>query len=57
MLIFRWLMLLALLTCAALFLAYAFTGKDAYKKHGLLTLKITLAVALGFFIVLIFQRF
>jgi uncharacterized protein (DUF486 family) len=50
MLIFRWVMLLSLLTCAALFVIYAVTGHQKYKKNGLVTLKITVGVAILFFL-------
>jgi uncharacterized protein HemY len=56
MYLFRWLILLALLICAALFLGFAITGQAKYKKVGLFSLKITLGVAFLFFAVLIFER-
>ena len=56
MLVFRWIMLLALVSCAVLFVVFAFTGNDQYKKHGLNLLKFTLAILFVFFGVLIFQR-
>lgn len=56
MLLFRWVMLLSLLTCAGLFVFYAFTGQQKYKEIGLTALKATLAVAFLFFAVLILQR-
>ncbi len=49
-------MLLSMVSCAALFVLYAFTGNDQYKKIGLNLLKITLAIVFVFFGVLIFQR-
>ena len=56
MLLFRWVMLISLLTCAGLFVVYAFTGQQKYKKIGLAALKITLGVAFVFFMILILQR-
>jgi 4-hydroxybenzoate polyprenyltransferase len=56
MLLFRWVMLLSLLSCAGLFILYAFTGHQKYKKIGLTALKITLLVAFVFFAILILQR-
>ena len=56
MLLFRWVMLMSLLTCAGLFVVYALTGQQKYKKSGLAALKITLGVAFVFFIILILQR-
>lgn len=56
MLLFRWVMLMSLLTCAGLFVVYAFTGQQKYKKIGLTALKTTLGVAFVFFMILILQR-
>jgi hypothetical protein len=56
MLVFRWIMLLSMVLCAALFVLFAFTGNNQYKKHGLNLLKFTLAILFVFFGVLIFQR-
>lgn len=56
MLLLRWLMLISLLACAGLFVVYAFTGQQKYKKIGLTALKITLGIAFVFFAVLILQR-
>lgn len=56
MYLFRWIILLALLFCAALFLAFAVTGQSKYKKHGLFALKITLGIGFLFFAVIIFER-
>lgn len=56
MLLFRWVMLMSLLTCAGLFVVYAFTGQQKFKKIGLAALKITLGVAFVFFTILILQR-
>ena len=56
MLLFRWVMLISLLVCVALFVVYAFTGQQKYKKIGLSALKITLGIAFVFFAILILQR-
>lgn len=56
MLLLRWVMLISLLACAGLFVVYAFTGQQKYKKIGLTALKITLGIAFVFFAVLILQR-
>lgn len=56
MLLFRWVMLLSLLACAGLFVFYALTGQQKYKKTGLTALKATLLVAFIFFAILILQR-
>ncbi len=56
MYLFRWIILLALLVSAGLFLVFALTGQEKFKKIGLAVLKITLGVAFLFFAVLIFER-
>jgi hypothetical protein len=56
MYLFRWIMLISLMVCAGLFLAFALTGKSKFKKLGLTALKATLAVGFLFFAVLIFER-
>ncbi len=56
MYLFRWIILLALLVSAGLFLVFALTGQEKFKKIGLAALKITLGVAFLFFAVLIFER-
>jgi hypothetical protein len=56
MLLFRWVMLISLLVCAGLFVVYAFTGQEKYKKIGLAALKLTLGTAFVFFLILIAQR-
>ncbi len=56
MYLFRWIILVALILCACLFLAFALTGHSKYKKLGLTAIKATLAVAFLFFAVLIFER-
>lgn len=53
----RALFLLLLVASALLFLFFAATGKVRYKKWGLALFKWTLLAGLGFFAVLIFQRF
>ena len=56
MLIFRWLILLLLLSAVVSFMFYAGTGQARYKRYGLITLKWTLIAGLGFFVVLILER-
>lgn len=56
MYLFRWIILIALLISAGLFLAFAMTGQDKFKKFGLTALKSTLVIALLFFAILIFER-
>jgi tellurite resistance protein TehA-like permease len=56
MYLFRWIILLALLVSAGLFLVFALTGQEKFKKIGLAVLKIALGVAFLFFAVLIFER-
>jgi 4-hydroxybenzoate polyprenyltransferase len=56
MYLFRWIMLVSLIFCACLFLAFAVTGDSKFKKIGLTALKATLAIGLLFFAVLIFER-
>jgi hypothetical protein len=56
MLLFRWVMLLLLLTAAVLFAFYAGTGQGRYKRYGLVTLKWTLIAAFVFFAVLILEQ-
>jgi 4-hydroxybenzoate polyprenyltransferase len=56
MYLFRWIMLVSLILCACLFLAFAVTGDSKFKKIGLTALKATLAIGLLFFAVLIFER-
>jgi hypothetical protein len=56
MYLFRWIILLALLASAGLFLVFALTGQEKFKKTGLTALKITLGVAFLFFAMLIFER-
>jgi hypothetical protein len=56
MLLFRWLILLFLLTAVVAFMFYAGTGQARYKRFGLIILKWTLIAAFGFFAVLILER-
>ena len=56
MAVVRTLILLLLLGAAGCFGYYAATGKQRYKRLGLLILKWTLFAAFGFFSVLIVQR-
>jgi hypothetical protein len=56
MLLFRWLILLALLGAAVCFMFYAGTGQQRFKRFGLTLLKWTLIAAFGFFAVLILER-
>lgn len=52
----RTVVLLLLLTVIVLFVFYAVTGQDRFKRRGLSILKWTLIAAFGFFAVLIAQR-
>ena len=56
MLLFRWLVLLLLLTAIVSFMLYAGTGQARFKRFGLIVLKWTLIAAFGFFAVLILER-
>ncbi len=56
MYLFRWIVLLALLVSAGLFLVFALTGQDKYKKLGLTSIKITLSIAFLFFAIIMFER-
>jgi hypothetical protein len=56
MLLFRWLILLALLGAVVSFMFYAGTGQQRFKRAGLTLLKWTLIAAFGFFAVLILER-
>jgi hypothetical protein len=56
MLLFRWLILLALLGAVVSFMFYAGTGQQRFKRFGLIILKWTLIAAFGFFAVLILER-
>ena len=54
--LFRWIVLLALLVSAGLFLVFALTGQDKYKKLGLTSIKITLSIAFLFFAIIMLER-
>ena len=56
MYLFRWIVLLALLVSAGLFMVFALTGQDKYKKLGLTSIKITLSIAFLFFAIIMFER-
>lgn len=56
MLLFRWLLLLALLGSAVCFVFYVGTGRPRYRRWGWVTLKWALIAAGGFFTVLILER-
>jgi hypothetical protein len=56
MLLFRWAILLLLLTAGVLFAFYTGTGEVRYRRLGLVVLKWTLIAAFGFFAVLILER-
>ncbi len=56
MLLFRWAILLLLLTAAICFAFYAGTGQAKFKRYGLVTLKWTLIAAFAFFAVLVLER-
>ena len=56
MLLFRWAILLLLLSAGAAFMLYAGTGQLRFKRFGLVILKWTLIAAFGFFAVLILER-
>ena len=56
MLLFRWLILLLLLTAGVSFVFYVGTGQPRFKRFGWLVLKWTLIAAFGFFTVLVMER-
>ena len=56
MLIFRWAILLLLLSAGVCFAFYAGTGQARFKQWGLVILKWTVLAGLGFFGVLILER-
>lgn len=56
MLLFRWAIMLLLLSAAASFIFFVGTGQERYKRYGLKVLKWTLIAAFGFFTVLILER-
>ena len=56
MLLFRWLVMLLLLSAVVCFMLYAGTGQLRFQRLGLTILKYTLIAAFGFFAVLILER-
>ena len=56
MLLFRWMILLALLTSMVCFMFYAGTGQLRFRRYGWTVLKWALIAAFGFFGVLILER-
>ena len=56
MLVFRWILLLALVAGVLCFAAYVATGQRAWRDRGLIVVKWTVVVALAFFAVLILER-
>jgi hypothetical protein len=56
MLLFRWMLLLALLTALVCFMFYAGTGQLRFRRYGWVVLKWALIAAFGFFGVLILER-
>ena len=56
MLLFRWIVLLLLLSAIVSFMFYAGTGQARFKRFGLIIVKWTLIAAFGFFAVLILER-
>lgn len=56
MLLFRWMLLLALLTSLVCFMFYVGTGNLRFRHYGWVVLKWALIAAFGFFGVLILER-
>ena len=56
MLLFRWMLLLALLAALVCFMFYAGTGQLRFRYYGWVVLKWALIAAFGFFGVLILER-
>ena len=56
MLLFRWVIMLLLLSAAVSFAFYAGTGQARFKRFGLVIMKWTLIAAFCFFAVLILER-
>ncbi|MEO7160362.1 MAG: hypothetical protein ABJA84_10800 [Polaromonas sp.] len=56
MLLFRWMLLLALLAAMVCFMFYAGTGQLRFRRYGWMVLKWALLAAFGFFAVLILER-
>ena len=57
MLIFRWIVLLLLLAGVLCFAMYIGTGQERWRQFGIRIVKWTVVAALGFFAVLILERF
>ena len=56
MLLFRWMILLALLAALVAFIFYVGTGQERFRRYGWIVLKWALIAAFGFFGVLILER-
>jgi hypothetical protein len=56
MLIFRWILLIALVAGVLCFAMYAGTGQRRWRDMGLVIVKWTVVAGLGFFAVLILER-
>lgn len=56
MLLFRWLLLLALLSALVCFIFYVGTGQLRFRRYGWIVLKWALLAAFGFFAVLFLER-
>jgi len=56
MLLFRWMILLALLGALVAFIFYVGTGQERFRRYGWIVLKWALIAAFGFFGVLILER-
>lgn len=56
MLLFRWAILLLLISAGVSFALYVGTGQQRFRYWGLVILKWTLLAGLGFFAVLILER-
>ncbi|CAN5392686.1 hypothetical protein BH10PSE16_BH10PSE16_14910 [soil metagenome] len=56
MLLFRWMLLFALLAALVCFMFYAGTGQVRFRYYGWIVLKWALIAAFGFFGVLILER-
>lgn len=56
MLLFRWIILLMLISSVVSFMFFIGTGQPRFKRYGLLAVKWALTAAFGFFAVLILQR-
>ena len=57
MVVFRFMIFVALLASAVSFVLYAVTSQVRFRRQGLTILKWTLIAAFGFFAVLILERF